>query len=187
MSFLIILGILGASGWLLAVQQMARAARASARAAECEELAERAQAKSASRKKELTRLRAAMGALEKLTEEARAGFVELKGDRDKQAQLAQERFELIEGVIQEKLIVWRMYRDSTRQAGVAQNWLLREYSSALVALNHYRKKAGQPEVKVPAQLAELVAEFTANAQSVPDSPPAGGPAEPAPGSVAEPG
>jgi hypothetical protein len=55
-----------------------------------------------------------------------ARLAELRLERDRAAKLAQERFELIEGVLAEKQTIWRMYRESTRQAGVAQDWLLRQ-------------------------------------------------------------
>ena len=96
---------------------------------------------------------------------------ELKADRDRASKLAQERFELIEGVLGEKQGIWRMYRDSTRQAGVAQDWLLREYSAALQLLNAYRRKAGEPEIKAPSQLAALLAEFGATAAAPPEEAP----------------
>jgi hypothetical protein len=100
-----------------------------------------------------------------------ARLAELGFERDRAAKLAQERFELIEGVLAEKQTIWRMYRESTRQAGVAQDWLLREYSAALRALNTYRRRAGESEVKAPAQLTALLAEFGETASSLPEEPP----------------
>lgn len=89
----------------------------------------------------------------------------------KAEKLAQERFDLIEGVIEEKQVVWRLYRDSTKQAAVAQNWLMREYSAALKTLNSYRAKSGESEAKPPPALAGLVAEFGDVAAKLPDAPP----------------
>lgn len=116
-------------------------------------------------------LQANLGSLAPLNEAAMAAVAEIRAERDAQAKLAKERFDLIEGVIEEKQVIWRIYRDSTRQAGVAQSWLLREYSSALQLLNQYRRQSGQPEVTAPAQLAGLVAEFSATAAKIPDAPP----------------
>lgn len=154
--------LLAIAGWITAILQTRKVARV----AEDGRLAEfRA-------KEEAKALRAKLDSLGPLTEAASIAVAEIERERDAQAKLAQERFDLIEGVIEEKQVIWRIYRDSTRQAGVAQNWLLREYSSALQALNHYRKKAGQPEVSAPAQLTALVAEFAADAAKIPDLPPA---------------
>lgn len=166
--------LLAIAGWITAILQTRKVERV----AEDGRLAEfRA-------KKEAKALRAKLDSLVPLTEAASVAVAEIESERDAQAKLAQERFDLIEGVIEEKQTIWRIYRDSTRQAGVAQNWLLREYSSALQALNHYRRQAGQPEISAPAQLTSLVAEFSAVADKIPDAPPVN-PGSPGPGTGAK--
>lgn len=157
-TFAILLAIVG---WVVAILQTRKAG----------DLAESCRMSEFRASEKVAALKASLDSLAPLNESAMAAVAEIQAERDTQAKLAQERFELIEGVIQEKQVIWRIYRDSTRQAGVAQNWLLREYSSALQALNHYRRKAGQPEVAAPAQLTALVAEFSAGAAAIPDEPP----------------
>lgn len=141
--------------------------------------------------KQLKKLRDESDSAQKELEKAKASeAVAREGERNaqrradtadaeakKQTALAQERFDLIEGILEEKNLIWRMYRDSTRQAGVAQGWLMREYSSALQVANVYRARAGEPEITAPAQLRELVSEYAAKAAAIPDTTPSKDPSK----------
>lgn len=178
--------ILAASGWTLAFLKFRRSAKLAADLSavlDAKDEHEKACAKACrsvnktheSDVLKIKTLQSALGeAVEKLgTLPQRLAVAE--AESAKQAKLAQDRFEMLDGVIQEKQIVWRMYRDSTRQAGTAQNWLMREYGSALQALNTYRRKSGEREIQAPDQLRSLLSEFSAVATNIPDAPPPGTP------------
>lgn len=160
--------VFAVTGWLVAYQQFRRANNRKVLAA----AADHAERKLAKVQHDLDTEEACSVRLRREASEEKKLRAEAERELAKQAKLATERFDLLEGVIEEKQIVWRLYRDSTRQAGVAQNWLLREYNTALQALNLYRAKAGQDEIRAPAQLSALIAEFAAVAAAILDAPPA---------------
>jgi len=79
-----------------------------------------------------------------------------------------EQFAMLDGIVQEKNQTWRLYHEN---AGVAQDWLLRECSSLARALNAVRAEKNQPPVELPPALTALVAEFGETVAQIPAEPP----------------
>lgn len=173
----VIFTILAATGWTLAYLAAKKAWTYRRLVADVAEDAGKSERKAAKAQQELTRREGSLGRAEGALANARrerddllASAEALRCDLERAQRLSQERFDLIEGVIEEKQLIWRMYRDSSRQAGAAQNWLMREYAAALQALNICRHKAGEAPVEVPKQLEALLADFGVRVAGIPDQP-----------------
>lgn len=164
----VIFAIITATGWALAYMGIRKAWHYRALAADISKSAEKTERNHANAQRKQRRLESDHEHMAESLAESNAALAKVTAECEKQTKLAQERFEMLDGLVQEKQIVWRMYRDSTRQAGTAQNWLMREYAVALQLLNAYRKKAGESEIRVPEQLRALVAEFGETAKGIPD-------------------
>lgn len=94
------------------------------------------------------------------------GIVEWKKRADEAAELATQQKTLADHRLgfmsdyeKERDSVWRIYRQMSLSAGAAQQWLLREYSNAVRALNAYRIKNGEKPVGMDPRLQAVASEF----------------------------
>jgi hypothetical protein len=92
-------------------------------------------------------------------------------ERDKAKARYDDLFSRVDGIVREKEDVWSLYRENARGAGVAQAWLMREYTAALRSLNAYRARSGEPAVEVPVELREIVEEFSEEVAGISANPP----------------
>lgn len=94
------------------------------------------------------------------------GIVEWKKRADEAAELATQQKTLADHRLgfmsdyeKERDSVWRIYRQMALSAGAAQQWLLREYSNAVRALNAQRIKNGEKPFVPDPRLQAVVGEF----------------------------
>lgn len=60
---------------------------------------------------------------------------------------------------QSRNVAWDLYRRSSIGAGNAQAMLLRKLQESLGLLNKYRRESGESELKVPAEITDIVRDF----------------------------
>lgn len=110
------------------------------------------------------RLRAATRHAEREQQMAYAALEQAQRQRDMHQRRADEFFELIRGVEGEADTWRRLYRKGMSQAGVAQNWLLRDLSEVVRLGNAYAarlRKHGEkaPSVQVHPDLKRFIDDF----------------------------